>query len=213
MPVLAAQFVDKHWLVVNDFALPIAKIVRSTNVVPSHVIVVLQFALVDVFAIKQTIGKAENNTDIRLQVAIALRLCKIPHRPVRFQVLDALGLPFDDLVNKLPECVLTGKNAELIVHLSILRQTNDGVSSITLVLLVNMSFAVRYVHLRKHRLKVRVNNEKRHNYKLLVRKLKRRPKLRENVDVRNIVLACAQLLVRIKRSLRSKATEHLLQKK
>ena len=125
VPVVATQVVKKHRHVVDDFALTVAGVVRSTDVVAGHVVVVVLLAPVGVLSIEWTVGAAANAADGRLQVAITLRIRQVSNRPVRLQVLDALVLSLDELVEELPERVLSGEKAKLPVHLSNLRLAND----------------------------------------------------------------------------------------
>ena len=111
VPIVAAQVVEEHRHVVNDIALPVAEVVRVTDVVASHVVVVVHLAPVGVLAIKRAVGPAADAADGRFKVAVTLPLRQVPHRPVRLQVLDALGFPLDELVEELPERVLAGEQA------------------------------------------------------------------------------------------------------
>ena len=130
--------------------MPGAEVVCGTNVVAGYVVVVVHLAPVCVLAIERAVGATADATDGRFKVTITLRLRQVSHRPVRLQVLDALGLPLDELVEELPERVFPGEQSELSVHLSHLRRTDERGSSTTFVLLIEVGLAVRDVHLREH---------------------------------------------------------------
>ena len=148
--IVATQVVENHRLVVDDFALTVAEVVRSTDVVAGHVVVVVHLAPVGVLSIEWTVGAAADAADGRLQVAVTLHLRQVSHRPVRLQVLNALGLPLDKLVEKLLERVLPGEKAKLPIHLSHLRREDDRGRSTTLVLLIEVGLSVENIDLREH---------------------------------------------------------------
>ena len=169
--IVAAQVVEEHWHVVDDFALPVAEVVCGTDVVAGYVVRVVHLEPVGVLAIERAVGPAADAANGRFEVAVTLRLRQISHRPVRLQVLDALGLPLDELIKELPERVFAGEQAKLAVHLCHFRRADYRGRSTTPVLLVKMRLAVRDVHLREHRLQVRVYYEGCHGNELPVRKL------------------------------------------
>ena len=103
--VVAAHVVEIHWHVINDYALPVAKVVRGANVVIGHVFVVVHLAPVSMLTIERTVGVAADAAVGRFKVADALCVRQVGHRLVRLLILDALSLPLDQLVKKLPERV------------------------------------------------------------------------------------------------------------
>ena len=70
MFIIAAQIVEEHRHIVDDFALPVAKVVRGTDLVACHVIVVVLLAPVCVLTIEQTVGAAADAADNRVKVAV-----------------------------------------------------------------------------------------------------------------------------------------------
>ena len=60
MPIVILQVVIKHRHVVDDFALPVAEIVRGPDVVSGHVIVVVDIPPVNFLRIERTVGAFTN---------------------------------------------------------------------------------------------------------------------------------------------------------
>ena len=112
-------------------------------------------------------GRRGGRCSIRsLLAGNTLPLRQVPHCPVRFQVLDTLGLPLDKLVENLPERVFADEQAKLAIHLSHLCRQDDSGRSTILVVLVEMRLAVIVVDLREYRLQVCVDHEWSHGDKL-----------------------------------------------
>ena len=103
MLVVATQIVEKHRHVVDDFALPVANVVCGTIIVISYVVVVVHLAPIGVLAFERAVGAAADAADGRFKVAVTLLIRQVSHRLVSLQVLDALGLPLDELIDELVE--------------------------------------------------------------------------------------------------------------
>ena len=58
VPLVAAQVVEEHRHVEDDFAMPVAKVMRGTDIVACHLVVVVHLAPVGVLAIGWTVGAA-----------------------------------------------------------------------------------------------------------------------------------------------------------
>ena len=82
MPVKAVKVVKEHRHVVDDFTLPVAEVVRGTDIVSGHVVVVVYLAPVGVLTIEWTIGAATDAADGRFEVSVTLCLRQVSHRPV-----------------------------------------------------------------------------------------------------------------------------------
>ena len=111
--VVTTKVVEKHRYVVDDFALFIAKIVRSNYVVTNHMIVVVDLLPVGVLRIKRTIGAVPDATLNCFNKAATLRLCQVFYRFVCLQELNALGLLLDELILVLLERVLFRKKNKI----------------------------------------------------------------------------------------------------
>ena len=144
---------------------------RGTDIVAGHVGVVVHLAPVGVLNIEWTVGAAIDTADGRFYVAVTLPLRQVPHRPVRFQVIDALGLSLDELVEELPERVFAGEQTKLALHFCHYWRADDCKRCTTLVVLVKMRIAVSDIDLREYRLEVLVDHEGSHGDKFPVREL------------------------------------------
>ena len=73
---------EKHRLVVDDFALPAAVIVSGTDVVAIYVIIVIYFLPVCKLRIERTVVAVADKALTRFKVAVMLRISHILYRVV-----------------------------------------------------------------------------------------------------------------------------------
>ena len=92
----------------------VAEIVRGTEKVPGHMIMVMDLAPVVLLLIERPVFVLTYATDCSRIVLHLLISCQVLHLPFDFEVIDTFLFPFDKLFEQLGDCIIS-RVAELVI--------------------------------------------------------------------------------------------------
>ena len=115
MRVVPAEVVEKYRDVVDHTPFAVALIVRGTEVVTGHVVVVSDFAVVRAVRIERSVPFVADATFGGVVVGFSLITTERSNFDVPLEMFHNLALPPDELVEELNNCVFAREESELVV--------------------------------------------------------------------------------------------------